>query len=178
MHLVKLITKRFFIHLCIDSALWEFRRATERWIRAAELIIFCLLLNYLIWKCSNNTFSAIMNIVTLNTAVTIAYKLLGPECLLQVVWYILSFIWGHPYISAGIVSMLFISGNIYSIYQWRRGVVRREQMNSVITRMDTRLQKVEEQHKRMEKQLNVIVKQNEELKSQMAQLLSSPLKSH
>ena len=116
-----------------------------------------------------------MNIIAQDIIVASAYKLLGPENFFQAIQctqYILALVWDYPYASAAIVSMLLMIGNIYP--RWR-GIVRRQKMNNMMTNIDTRLQGVEEQHKRMEKQLNVIVKQNEELKSQMAKLLSSRL---
>ena len=155
-----------------NTLFWKFRKAAKRWMLAVVLVMFCLIPDYFLWKSSNNILSAIINIITLNTVVALAYEVLGPELLYwgffqgaRCALYTLTFVWSYPYASAVIVSMLCVGGNIY---QWRRRVNK----DNMIKSMYDRLKKVESQNKRMEEQLNKIIKQNENL---MAQILK---KSH
>ena len=160
--------------MCTDSTvLWKVRKAAKIWMLMAGIIIFCLILHYLLWKISNNIFTAVINAVTLQTTVAVVYKLLGPELLYWgffrvalCAWYTLAFVWAYLYISTGIVSLLCVGGNIY---QWRRRVQKKEWMSNMIRNMDRRLQVMEEQNKNMGKQLNKIVELNERLQSQLAQ---------
>ena len=140
-------------------------------VLAGGLIILCLILNYVIWSFSYSAFTALIFILTFNSSVALGYKILGPMWVywafwkaVGFIWYIVSYMWTYPYISAAIICGLFLFGSLYTVYQWRRRVERREWSEDMIRSIAIRLQGMEEQQ-------NKIVRQNEELKRQIETLL-------
>ena len=149
----------------------KFKRVIVNRVLAVGLILLCLILNYFIWIFSYSVFTAIIFILTFNSSVALGYKILGPLWVywffwkvVGYVWYTVSYMWTYPYISAGLICGLFLFGTLYSVYQWRRRVERRELNEDMIRSIALRLQ-------RMEEQQNKILKQNEDLKRQMETLL-------
>ena len=154
-----------------DSLYLKFKRVVVNRVLAVGLIILCLILNYLIWSFSYSAFTAIIFILTFDSSVALVYRILGPLWVywffwkvVGYVWYTVSYMWTYPYISAGVICGLFLFSTLYSVYQWRRRVERREWNEDMIRSIALRLQ-------RMEEQQNKILKQNEDLKHQIETLL-------
>ncbi|CAI8028632.1 hypothetical protein GBAR_LOCUS16309, partial [Geodia barretti] len=147
-----------------DSLYLKFKRVVVNRVLAVGLILLCLILNYFIWIFSYSAFTATIFILTFNSSVALGYKIVGPLWVywffwkvVGYVWYTVSCMWTYPYTSAGVICGLFLFATLYSVYQWRRRVERREWNEDMIRSIALRLQ-------RMEEQQNKILKQNEDLK--------------
>lgn len=155
------------LFLGADSVFSKFKNLIVNRLLALGLIILCLGLSYIVWNCSYSAFTAISFILTFNSSVILAYKLLGALWVYWFFWkaigyvlYAVSFIWSYPYISAGLICLLFVFTTLYSIYQWRRGVKRREWNENMIKSISKRLEKMEERQEE-------IFRQNEEIKQML-----------
>ena len=117
----------------------------------AGLIIICLVLDFIIWNISTGIITALIWMLTLDSAVLLAYKLLGPAWVYRAfwkavgyVWYTHSFIWTYPYRSAGIICGLVVLSMAYSIYQCISRRQRREWLRDQNTLINERLRRIEE----------------------------------
>ena len=145
------------------------------WVLAAGLAFLCLLINYIVWSCSYSVVSAILWIVTFDSAILLAYKFLGPIWVywafwkvVEYTWYTGYLIWTYPYYSASVICGLFVFGTLYSIYTWRNAVVKRLRQE----RQERTIMNIDERLKRMEEQQNRIVEQNKEIKAKLSELLT------
>lgn len=153
-----------------DTAFQKVRRYFYIRILIAILVVLCLLLDYVIWNLSYNILTAFIWILTLNSAVLLAYKVLGAEVVLWVFWKAVGYgwytgilIWSYPYTSASLICLLFLFSILCSVYLWRRGVERREWNKDMISSIHRRLLSIEEQQKKIAKQNEVLQRQMEEL---------------
>lgn len=136
----------------VDSMFWKLKEIVVHRLLALGLIILCLILDYIIWNLSTSIIIGIMWILTFDSAILLAYKLLGPFWVywafwrvVGYTWYTLSFIWTYPYTSACIICGLFIFSVGYFIKEKIRRRRRREWLTDQITIINDRLRRLEEQ---------------------------------
>ena len=155
-----------FSHLlCTDTLFWRFKNAVEHRLLILGLIILCLIISYIIWATSFSVCNALIWILLFNSSVLLIYKLMGPKWVYYifgtVVWYtwdILSYIWTYPYISAGVIFVLFVGSIVWSVFG-RLERARRESMQTdMIRNINDRLRKMEE------KQNKILLQQDEILR--------------
>ena len=142
------------------------------WVLAAGLVFLCLLIDYIVWSCSYSVVSAILWIVTFDSAILLAYKFFGPIWVYWAFWKVVGYtwytgylIWTYPYYSASVICGLFVFGTIYT---WRNAVVKRLRQE----RQERTIMNIDERLKRMEEQQNRIVEQNKEIKAKLSELLT------
>ena len=168
-----LVIEKLINNVCIfaDSLFLKFKKVVVNRVLALGLIILCIIIDLFIWNLSYSIISAISWILLVNSAVAVGYKLLGPlwvywafGMIVWYTWYVLSCIWSYPYTSAGVICVLFVINALYSIYRWRANVERMNWEQDTILSINRRLCSIEQQQ-------TEIVRQNNELKQLMQELL-------
>ena len=153
----------------------------EKWTMVGGIIIFVFILNCIMWISSYSAFTALFWILTFDSALFCAYKLLG----VQRTWlaiknafiflcyssaYISESIDKAPTISAGIICGLGLLSILFPFYMCIKRVRRRQWKDAMLNSIVIQLQRMEELQQQMEKEHNEILKQNKEIKCQLAEL--------
>ena len=156
----------FFI---VDSNFKKLRRRVIYYCLSIGLVVFCVLLDYIIWKLSTGILDALRMCLPLNCLVYVVYRLAGPMWVYWGVWKIVLFVEScgffvseYPILSAGVTIVLFLLGTAYSCWlRCRRTILMSEEsfaifathekIGRVLSAIDTINNRLEEMEKQIDK---------------------------
>ena len=146
------------------SFIGELKNTVEYTLLILGLIILCPAISYIIWRFSFQigVCNALMWILLFNCSVLLTYGLMGPKWVYYifgtVVWYtwdILSYIWTYPYISAGVIFVVFVGNIAWSIYGRCKGERRENMQTDMLQTINARLEEMENINARLEEMENI-----------------------
>ena len=173
----------FFI---VDSNFKKLRRRVIYYCLSIGLVVFCVLLDYIIWKLSTGILDALLMCLPLNCLVYVVYRLMGPMWVYWGVWKIVPFVEScglyvseYPILCAGVTIVLFLLGTAYSCWlRCRRTILMSEEsfaifaihekIGRVLSAIDTINNRLEE----MEKQIDKVAEQQQKEMATLRKKLS------
>ena len=151
------------LHFCIvESNFKKLRRRVIYYCQSIGLVVFCVLLDYIIWKLSTGVLDALRMCLLLNCTVYVMgpmWVYWGVSNIVQFVGSCGSYVYEYSTLSARVTIVLFLLGTAYSCWlRCRRTILMSkeslaiiEKIGRVLSAIDTINNRLEEMEKQIDK---------------------------